>query len=97
MSPDPQPNPNSNFASASGNLAEVATILGSGPGDDIGFRITNATCAPYYIWVQITRLLPDAGPPLDAGNDGPTDATPDAVADSPADVSASPPADAGAD
>jgi hypothetical protein len=99
VSPDPQPNPGSNFAIASGNIAEVATVWDPTGKFDVGFRVTNATCAPYYLWLQITRHLPPAPLPLDAGDDGPIEASGDASADvsidaPPFDAST---ADAGAD
>lgn len=72
LSADPRPWPTagSNFAQSAGNTAEFSS-LDSGT---IGFQVTNNTCSPYYLWLQVAPEGQAAGAvpalPEDGGADG---------------------------
>ena len=66
------------YVEASGQLAEFSQ---SGP---FGFKVTNATCAHYYLYVSVVGTVAPTLPPtpvVDAGDDGSDDASGDAPSD----------------
>jgi hypothetical protein len=71
---DPSPNApdaSGNYVVAGGQLAEVGELPGH-----LGFRVFNATCAHYYLYVAVWGNVPPPPPPapIDAGNDTSADA-----------------------
>ena len=64
VSPDPNPlSPaggaaGSNGAFCAGNLAEFMALPDGG---QTGFIVTNDTCSPYYLWLEVAQEYPDAG------------------------------------
>jgi hypothetical protein len=56
----------SNFAASAGNTAEISDV-----NDDLrSFKITNNTCSPYYLWLQVApQGQADGAVPEDGGAD----------------------------
>jgi hypothetical protein len=69
------------YVQAGGQLAELSSANFSSLD---GFKVTNSTCAHYYLYVSVLGIIPPpapAPPPADAGTDAPGDAPADASAD----------------
>jgi hypothetical protein len=69
LSPDSNPytTPGSNFAPSAGNAAEFS---GLPDGRTDAFQVTNNTCSPYFLWLQVAQERPaSASGPSDAGGD----------------------------
>jgi hypothetical protein len=62
--PNPYASP-SNFAPSAGNITEFSGLPDGGM---TGFSVTNNTCSPYYLWLQVAPEYP-APAPADAGTD----------------------------
>jgi hypothetical protein len=48
----------SNAAYCAGNLAELMALPDGG---QTGFIVTNDTCSPYFLWLEVAQEYPDAG------------------------------------
>ena len=53
--PNPYTNGGSNFAQSAGNTAEFAGVSKD------TFQVTNNTCSPYYLWLQVAQEYPSDG------------------------------------
>jgi hypothetical protein len=73
--PSPEANAASNFAPSAGNIAEISVLPDGGLN---GFQVTNDTCSPYFLWMQVAQE--NAGAP-NAGADAAADASADGGAD----------------
>jgi hypothetical protein len=64
VSTDPNPGVNgaSNYSPCAGNLAEFSVLPDGGT---TGFVVTNDTCSPYFLWLQVVQEYPPSG-----GGDG---------------------------